>query len=197
MFSKYNLSELIHDGYSEIKISQNNICSIIFHFIVPISISLIFIFFNITIDDVFVSNVISSISIFSGLLFSVIFILLENYNKRKDKIGNNPPEELVRYVNRYKDFTSKISTIILFSIVVAMISIIILLLIIFILKIKLSNINYEFIFSYKNQLIQLKKILLCILQTICITLLYNYFLIVINLIKEIYAMVFDSINRDL
>lgn len=44
MFSKYNLSELIHDGYSEIKISQNNICSIIFHFIVPISISLIFIF---------------------------------------------------------------------------------------------------------------------------------------------------------
>ena len=116
MFSKYNLSELIHDGYSEIKISQNNICSIIFHFIVPISISLIFIFFNITIDDVFVSNVISSISIFSGLLFSVIFILLENYNKRKDKIGNNPPEELVRYVNRYKDFTSKISTIILFSI---------------------------------------------------------------------------------
>ena len=156
-----------------------------------------FYFFNITIDDVFVSNVISSISIFSGLLFSVIFILLENYNKRKDKIGNNTPEELVRYVKRYKDFTSKISTIILFSIVVAMISIIILLLIIFILKIKLSNINYEFIFSYKNQLIQLKKILLCILQTICITLLYNYFLIVINLIKEIYAMVFDSINRDL
>ena len=197
MFSKYNLSELIHDGYSEIKISQNNIYSIIFHFIVPISISLIFIFFNITIDDVFVSNVISSISIFSGLLFSVIFILLENYNKRKDKIGNNPPEELIRYVKRYKDFTSKISTIILFSIVVAMISIIILLLIIFILKIKLSNINYEFIFSYKNQLIQLKKILLCILQTICITFLYNYFLIVINLIKEIYAMVFDSINGDL
>ena len=78
-----------------------------------------------------------------------------------------------------------------------MISIIILLLIIFILKIKLSNINYEFIFSYKNQLIQLKKILLCILQTICITFLYNYFLIVINLIKEIYAMVFDSINGDL
>jgi len=74
-----------------------------------------FYFFNITIDDVFVSNVISSISIFSGLLFSVIFILLENYNKRKDKIGNNPPEELVRYVKRYKDFTSKISTIILFS----------------------------------------------------------------------------------
>lgn len=156
-----------------------------------------FYFFNITIDDVFVSNVISSISIFSGLLFSVIFILLENYNKRKDKIGNNPPEELIRYVKRYKDFTSKISTIILFSIVVAMISIIILLLIIFILKIKLSNINYEFIFSYKNQLIQLKKILLCILQTICITFLYNYFLIVINLIKEIYAIVFDSINGDL
>lgn len=100
-------------------------------------------------------------------------------------------------MKRYKDFTSKISTIILFSIVVAMISIIILLLIIFILKIKLSNINYEFIFSYKNQLIQLKKILLCILQTICITFLYNYFLIVINLIKEIYAIVFDSINGDL
>lgn len=198
MLSKFNPFELIKDGYSEIKVSQNNIISVIFHFIIPICISAVFILLKVDIGNEVISNIISSISIFSGLLFSVIFILLENYNKRKEKINKDSADELVKYVNRYKKFTNKTTTIILFSIVIAMACIVMLFTTIFISQIRLTNIDYElikdFLYSHEEQLTPVKSILLNILQSICIVFLYNYFLIVINLIVEIYKMIYDSIN---
>lgn len=133
---------------------------------------------KIDIGNEVISNIISSISIFSGLLFSVIFILLENYNKRKEKINKDSTDELVKYVNRYKKFTNKVTTIILCSVVVAMVCILTLFITVFISQISLININHElikeFLCSYKKQLVPIKSILLHILQSIC---MYSFIII--------------------
>lgn len=199
MFTKFNLFELLNDGFSEIRVSSNLFFSIVLHFIIPIFLTLLFIFFNIRFDNEIISNIISSISIFSGLLFSVIFIVTENYLKRKHSLLNNSNEEAKRYINRYKDFAKHTTTLILFSVAIAVISIIFLLLYLFIIK---GNITQNQLFSdffQQNNVdcVAFKNTILNILQLISSIFLFNYLLSVIVLIKEVYAMIFEFINFDM
>lgn len=202
MVTKFSLLELLQDGFSEIRVSSNLYYAIFLHFVFPIFLSLIFIFLNITFDNDIISNIISSISIFSGLLFSVIFIVTENYSKRKQCMKGDSNEEAKSYIERYKDFTKHITTLILFSVAVAIISIVFLLLYLFIAKANLEGIQSckEFIEILHQESIdyqKLKNIVLIILQMLSFIFLFNYLLIIIVLIKEVYAMIFDSINFDI
>lgn len=197
MFSKFNLWELLVDGFSEIRIGQNFLVSIFYHFVLPLSLSFILILFQLLFDNDIISNTVSSISIFSGLLFSVIFILLENYNRKKEKIDKNSSDELVNYLERYKTFTNQITTRILFLIAIAMMSVVFLILLMVISKMNKAIIEYEWIKEIGYNIKKIKIIILYFLQTISIILLFNYFLVVINLIKEVYTMVYDSINSDI
>ena len=197
MFEKFNLKELLIDGFSEIMISPKKIYSITFHFFIPIVICWICIFVNITLDNDIISNTISSISIFSGLLFSVIFILTENYSKRKNDLKNNSNEESILYLERYKNFTKHITTLILFSVAVATISIVFLLLYLLCLKANLQTVllnkkNLEFLKNFN--LSDFKVAVLFILQLLSFSCLFNYLLTIMALVKEVYSMVFDDIN---
>lgn len=185
MFSKFNLIEIFKDGFTEISISKKKFVFFSFHLVLPFFIFLSFFFYFSCLDKDIISNIISSISIFSGLLFSVIFILLDNYHKRKNKLKLNKSDEYVNYVERYKNFTSKITTLILFSI-----SLSILIIISLIIFLSISN---NCIFNSKIQSIKIKMIF-SLLQSFSSVLLFNYFLVVIHLIKKIYAMIYDSIN---
>lgn len=101
---------------------------------------------------------------------------------------------MIKYVDRYKIFVNQITTMILFSITIAMISIIFLILFLMILKIKVNDIEYEYIKEQLEYYKEVKVKILFILQSLSIVMLFNYFLVVVNLVKEIYAMVYDSIN---
>lgn len=201
MFSKFNLIELFKDGFSEIRISSKLSYSIFWHFVFPILLSFIFLLFSITIDNDIISNIISSISIFSGLLFSVIFVVTENYSKRKNRMSNDSNEEAKSYLKRYKDFTEHITTLILFSVAIAIISIVFLLIYLLLIKANLQGLqmNKELVEIFEKGNIEyskLKFITLAILQILSFISLFNYLLIIIVLVKEVYAMVFDDINYD-
>lgn len=64
--------------------------------------------------NVFV-DVVGSLEIFSALMFSVIFIVVENYLKRKASVNTNNEEDK-RYLDNYKDFTQNTVTRISYSI---------------------------------------------------------------------------------
>ena len=201
MFSKFNLIELFKDGFYEIRISSKLSYSIFWHFVFPILISFIFLLFSITIDNDIISNIISSISIFSGLLFSVIFVVTENYSKRKNRMSNDSNEEAKSYLKRYKDFTEHITTLILFSVAIAIISIVFLLIYLLLIKANLQGLqmNKELVEIFEkgnSEYSKLKFITLAILQILSFISLFNYLLIIIVLVKEVYAMVFDDINYD-
>ena len=197
MLHKFNVLELIRDGFIEIKVCLNLYCNLFFHFILPLTISFVFIFFNVSLDNDIISNIIGSISIFSGLLFSVIFVVTENYSKRKNDLSNNFNEEAKKYLKRYKEFSKHISTLILFSILIAMFSIVLLLLFLFISKASIYglDINGKIFELLKNTEIT-KELILQTLQVLILIFLFNYLLTIINLIKEVYAMLFDNINYD-
>ncbi len=197
MLHKFNVLELIRDGFIEIKVCLNLYCNIFFHFILPLTISFVFIFFNVSLDNYIISNIIGSISIFSGLLFSVIFVVTENYSKRKNDLSNNFNEEAKKYLKRYKEFSKHISTLILFSILIAMFSIVLLLLFLFISKASIYGLDvYGKIFELLKNTEITKELILQTLQVLILIFLFNYLLTIINLIKEVYAMLFDNINYD-
>ncbi|SEW49747.1 hypothetical protein SAMN05421841_4311 [Chryseobacterium wanjuense] len=201
MFSKFNLIELLKDGFSEIRVSPKIFYTIFWHLFFPIMLSIIFLLFSVTIDNDIISNIISAISIFSGLLFSVIFVVTENYSKRKNQMSRNQSDEAQSYLKRYKDFTEQITTLILFSVAIAIISIVFLLLYIFLMKANLQGLQVvkevkEFIETGDIDYSKVKSIVLLFLQTLSFIFLYNYLLTIITLVKEVYAMVFDDINYD-
>ena len=198
MLHKFNVLELIRDGFIEIKVCLNLYCNLFFHFILPLTISFVFAFFSIKFDNDIISNIIGSISIFSGLLFSVIFVVTENYSKRKADLSNNFNEEAKSYLKRYKDFSKHISTLILFSILIAMCSIIFLLLFLFVTKASMNGIiiNEGLFKFFENYKIEVKENILMVIQTLILIFLFNYLLTVVALIKEIYAVLFDNVNYD-
>lgn len=201
MFSKFNLTELLQDGFSEIRVSSKLSYSIFWHFVFPIVQSIIFVIFGITIDNDIISNIISSISIFSGLLFSVIFVVTESYCKRRNQLSNNSSDEAKSYLKRYKNFTEHITTLILFSVAIAIISIVFLLIYLFFVKANLQELHLikefkEIIEEGNVDFSKVKYVILSLLQMLSFIFLFNYLLIIITLIKEVYAMVFDEINYD-
>lgn len=201
MFSKFNLIELLKDGFSEIRVSPKIFYTIFWHLFFPIMLSIIFLLLSVTIDNDIISNIISAISIFSGLLFSVIFVVTENYSKRKNQISRNQSDEAQSYLKRYKDFTEQITTLILFSVAIAIISIVFLLLYIFLMKANLQGLQVvkevkEFIETGDIDYSKVKSIVLIFLQISSFIFLYNYLLTIITLVKEVYAMVFDDIHYD-
>lgn len=201
MFSKFNLTELLKDGFSGIRVSPKIFYTIFWHLFFPMMLSIIFLLFSVAIDNDIISNIISSISIFSGLLFSVIFVVTENYSKRKNQMSHNQSDEAKSYLRRYKNFTEQITTLILFSVAIAIISIVFLLLYIFLMKANLQGLQVvkevkEFIETGDIDYSKVKSIVLLFLQTLSFIFLYNYLLTIVTLVREVYAMVFDDINYD-
>ena len=63
-------------------------------------------------------DVVGPISVFSALMFSVIFIVVEHFLKRKVDFNSNNVEDK-RYLENYQDFTRKTVSRIVFSIFLA------------------------------------------------------------------------------
>jgi len=116
-------------------------------------------------------------------------------------MSRNQSDEVQSYLKRYKDFTEQITTLILFSVAIAIISIVFLLLYIFLMKANLQVLQVvkeikEIIEAGNIDYSKIKFIVLLFLQTSSFIFLYNYLLTIITLVKEVYAMVFDDINYD-
>ncbi len=200
MFSKFNLLELLTDGFSDIRIGKSKFVSLIIHLLIPLLLAVTCIKFNIRFDNDIISSIISSISIFSGLLFSVIFILLQNYSARRKTNRGKLDEEVINYLERYKNFTRQVSTLILFSIAIALKSIVLLLIYMLVFKAKFADesslfqlIHEQLLFFYDGNTSS-KNLLLNTIQIISSILLFNYLLTIFVLVKEVYAMIYDDIN---
>ncbi len=205
MFSKFNISEIFTDGLKLLKVDSNRLSFIMLHLLIPIFANILAIKFNIRFDKDIISNIISSISLFSGLLFSVIFILTGNYSTRRSLFLSSPKqeEEDERYLDRYRKFTSDTSTLILFSVLLAMITIIILFSFLLIEKIVIPidknnflRVSLEWLRKKSSFSSFGKKWFLSVFQGIGYILLFNYVLVIFIIVKEVYTMVYDDIYKE-
>ena len=67
LIEKFSLFELLKDGFSILKKQTKNYEVLLYFAVIPSLISYLFIFFDITFDNDIISNIISFISIFSGI----------------------------------------------------------------------------------------------------------------------------------
>ena len=119
-------------------------------------------------------------SIFAGLLFSLIIVIVDKAKKIKDKPrGNNEGE--FYYVSRYLRFSKQLITKISFAIIIALIVIIFGI---------LGEINFgltfipEGISKFKNHII---SFIICYFST-------QFFLLVIHIISEMYSVFLEEIK---
>jgi len=119
-------------------------------------------------------KVVEPIGIFSALLFSVIFIVVEHFLKRKDKLYYSKNEEDIQYLERYKKFTRNIVAVISFSIFIAGVVIILALVL---PLIKISN----------SWWLAARNFVFCFFAI-------QYIVMILIVVKEMYAMLTDDIE---
>lgn len=120
-------------------------------------------------------DVVGPIGIFSALMFSVIFIVVEHFLKRKEDYSSDNDED-VRYLRNYQDFTKNTVALISFSIFLAGW---IILLAFLLPQIKVENIWWasirNFVFSY---------------------FLLQYVALIIIVVNDMYAMLIDDTEQN-
>lgn len=125
-------------------------------------------------DLIFFDSVVEPIGIFSALMFSVLFIVVEHFLIRKEKLSESKNEEDIQYLKRYKNFTSDMVAVISFSIIIAG-------LVIFLaLAFPLVKITKLWCLALRNSVFSFFII--------------QYVVIILLVVKEMYAMLTDDIE---
>lgn len=122
----------------------------------------------------FIGDVVGPIGIFSALMFSVIFIVVEHFLKRKVDFNSDNDEDK-RYLDNYQDFTRNAVARISFSIFLAGLIIIL-----------------AFILP---QIKSTKILWLSIRNSIFTFFLLQYIALIIIVVKDMYAMLIDDTEQ--
>lgn len=133
----------------------------------------IFTFFSNTEIDVF-ADVIGTIGIFSALMFSVIFIVVEHFLKRRVDY-NSENDEDKRYIENYQKFTKEVVTRISFSIFLAGL--------IIVLAFALPQLPFT------------AKWFLALRNALFLFFLLQYAGLIIIVVKDMYAMLIDDTEQ--
>lgn len=120
-------------------------------------------------------DVAGPIGVFSALMFSVIFIVVDHFLKRKKNFSSTSDEDK-RYIGNYKDFTHKIVVLISFSI---FLSGWIIFLVFLLPRIDFTNVWWQ---SIRNSFFTF--------------FLLQYVALVVIVVKDMYAMLIDDIEKD-
>lgn len=124
-------------------------------------------------DFIITDDIIGPIGIFSALMFSVIFIVVEHFLKRKSERTSNKDED-VRYIENYREFAKNVVAMIAFSIFLAGW--------IILLSLVLPKISFEVMWFVP------------IKNAIYSFFLLQYVALIIIVVKEMYAMLTDDIE---
>lgn len=151
---------------------------IVIYYMIPIVVSGVLIKYSYYIGNGVLGNLISGICLLSGLMFSLLFVITNNFNSRKSQIVSKDEED-IRYIENYRNFANKLISIISYFVVKSII--IILLLII--------ESSY---YDYLNEKI---NILYKAIWFLSYLLFYQYIIQLIYILKNMYAMLYDDVNR--
>ena len=145
------------------------------YYLIPVVLSLIIGAYTLKVnmDFTMTIDIIGPIGIFSALMFSVIFIVVEHFLKRKETRTNNSDEDN-RYVENYRDFARNVVAMITFSIFLA---------------------GWIVLLSFVLPKIRIESMwFLPLKNTIYSFFLMQYVALIIIVVKEMYAMLTDDIE---
>jgi len=179
MINKINILEIRKDAIKALRKDTKIFSFILIYYLCPIGTAATLHFLNYNINTALFGNLISGISLFTGLLFSIIFVVSNNWNSRKSqyKTGN---EEDEKYLNRYKNFANQITYLISYIVVKAILIIILL-------------IAADAYFDYLNKVPNLG---LRLIWDVLLFLLCQFLILIVVILNEMYTMQYDDINKE-
>ena len=132
VWDNLKLNEIRKDAKESLKYKNLNANTktktyLFYLYFLPIFFAISLLSLNIFIEKEIASYLITSISIFAGLFFSLLFIVTDKYNQKKEylkdliKDGDN---EIYSYLQRYKNFSTFLVRQISFTIILAVVLIV-------------------------------------------------------------------------
>jgi hypothetical protein len=178
MLSKLNVFEIRRDALIAVKDNANIFSFWVVYYILPILIASSLHYIEYDVDTRLFGNLISGISLFAGLLFSIIFIVSNNLNTRREQLKTKD-EENIRYIETYKKFAKNIVSLISYTVVKAIFIIIILI---------ISDAVYSYLDNKVNLFLRL-------LWDVLVVFLYHFIFYIILILKEMYSMQYEDISK--
>lgn len=113
MWSKIRLNEIRRDArkslqYRDENATQKSNTYKWFLYVLPIVLSITMLSFGVFIKSDIANYFITSISIFAGLFFSLLIVITDKYNKKKENLKilvEKEDDEAIGYLKRYKNFS--------------------------------------------------------------------------------------------
>lgn len=169
-----SLIEIIQDG---IHYMCNKASAKFVYWVIPTIVAIILWYLDWIIPSSTSSDIISGIGLFAGLMFTLLFVITGNYKARKLELRNSKNEEDVKYLHSYFAFAKQSISLISYSIVKAGAIIII-------------SIIYSLLDSET-----LSNIARIILSSLLFINWWQFVIILIKILSEMYAMLYDDINK--
>lgn len=106
-------------SYVDDNAKDNNPKYIWYVHVIPIILTCCLLLCKVFLTSDIVSYMITSISIFAGLFFGLLFIVTERYNSKKEQLQSDKNEEVVNYLIRYQNFSKFLVAQISYTIVLS------------------------------------------------------------------------------
>lgn len=189
MWYKIKIYDIVKDGINSLIYDLDGKKRILSFYLwcilIPLGLGIFCFFQEIVIAREFANYAITTISIFTALVFGILFIGPDKFSARVEMFGNNKDEEVVNYLIRYKNFTKQ------FIAQISFIIISILLIILLALVLYLPAFEAQYI-DITAQIWWVKLI-----STLIFILGYLFFVLLLVLLSNIYTMMNDDININL
>jgi hypothetical protein len=191
---KINLYIILKDGIKSLLHnidgnSRSTIHMVTILLLIPILLIVLSVYNSTLFPHKIVDTFISALSIFTALIFGIIFIAPDKLSQRVELFKNQKDDAITNYIIRYKNFTKSFIAQIGSIIIIA----IILLVMLLIYSILVSD--DEQIRNMPITLHRLHKTIATIISSIIIFLSYEFFVYLFVLISNIYVLLKDDIKE--
>lgn len=192
-WDKIKISEIRKDALNNLfkqhngeKVANEKVVKF-YYYILPIIVSIVVLILGVTIKESIASYLITGISIFAGLFFSLLITVSDKMNKRKE-LQKSLSETDVNYFKLYKKFSEQLIAYISYEIVL---SVILIILILFTF-IDVNDFNFLIITTF---VINLFKVLNIVLNFLIFYYGIKFLYILLIILSSMYVMLLDDINR--
>jgi len=159
--------------------------------LLPIIISILIVTSNGILNESLTNILITGLSIFSGLFFSLIFVVTEKAKEIRKEYTESTDDELINFKIRYLNFSKQLIAQISYSILIALMII----LLAFLTKIELSSDLIRFPNYFQNGLALSKLIIPKLLYFILYILLIRFLIVFVIILSSMYSMFLEQINN--
>lgn len=192
MWNKIRILEIRKEAFESLKYIDDNASEksniyMLYMYILPLVASALLLLIGIFITDDIATYLITSISIFAGLFFSLLFIVTERYNSKKEQLRSNENEEVLNYLIRYKNFSKFLIRQISYTIVLAIVLILLMALIYFSPQVPQLN-----LFGYGEMI---RTICKYIFNGVIYYFGCQFLIFIIVILGNTYVMLSDDINN--